>query len=55
MTWDVMCGVSRRAWGRCENAVEVSAEFNRNNPNYHITLPYIADEDKVKKAVAALF
>jgi len=55
MTWDVMCGVSRRAWGRCENAVEVSAEFNRNNPNYHITLPYIADDDKVKKAVAGLF
>ncbi|MFZ5951265.1 MAG: urocanate hydratase, partial [Candidatus Rifleibacteriota bacterium] len=55
MTWDVMCGVSRRAWGRCENAVEVTAQFNRSNPGYHVTLPFIADEDKVKQAVAKLF
>ncbi len=55
MTWDVMCGVSRRAWGRCDNAVEVTAQFNRNNPGYHVTLPFIADENKVKQAVAKLF
>ncbi|MGM0599695.1 MAG: urocanate hydratase [Candidatus Rifleibacteriota bacterium] len=55
MTWDVMCGVSRRAWGRCKNAVEVSAEFNRKEKDYQITLPFIPDEDEVKKAVAKLF
>lgn len=55
MTWDVMCGVSRRAWGRCENAIEVSAEFNRAGKGNHVTLPFIPDEDKIKKAVAKLF
>ena len=55
MTWDVMCGVSRRAWGRCENAVEVTAAFNKAGNKNHVTLPFIPAEDKIKKAVAALF
>lgn len=54
MTWDVMCGVSRRAWGRCENAIEVTAEFNKKSDN-HVTLPFIPDEAKVKEAVSQLF
>lgn len=54
MTWDVMCGVSRRAWGRCENAIEVTAEFNKKSDN-HVTLPFIPDEAKVKEAVSRLF
>jgi urocanate hydratase len=55
ITWDVMCGVSRRAWSRCENAVEVGAEFNKTGESAHITLPYIANEEKIKNAVAKLF
>ena len=55
MTWDVMCGVSRRAWGRCENAVEVTAAFNKAGNSNHVTLPFIPAEDKIKKAVATLF
>ncbi len=55
MTWDVMCGVSRRAWGRCENAIEVTAAFNNSGNGNHVTLPYIPQEDAVKKAVADLF
>lgn len=55
MTWDVMCGVARRSWARCENAVEVSAAFNRSGKDYHLTLPFIPAEDKVKKAVAKIF
>ncbi|NCB37898.1 MAG: urocanate hydratase [Erysipelotrichia bacterium] len=55
MTWDVMCGVSRRAWGRCDNAVEVAARFNNNGDGNHVTLPYIPREDKVKEAVAGIF
>ncbi len=55
MTWDVMCGVSRRAWGRCANAIEVSAEFNRKSGQNHVTLPFIPDEDKIKKAVGKIF
>jgi len=54
MTWDVMCGVSRRAWGRCENAIEVTAEFNKKSDN-HVTLPFIPDETKIKEAVSRLF
>ena len=54
MTWDVMCGVSRRAWGRCENAIEVTAEFNKKSDN-HVTLPFIPDEAKIKEAVSQLF
>ncbi|GAB4271414.1 MAG: urocanate hydratase [Candidatus Rifleibacteriota bacterium] len=55
MTWDVMCGVSRRAWGRCENAIEVTAEFNKAGNGYHVTLPFIPEESKIKAAVAKLF
>lgn len=55
MTWDVMCGVSRRAWGRCENAIEVTAKFNQECPENHVTLPFIPDENKIKQAVSQLF
>jgi len=55
MTWDVMCGVSRRAWSRCENAVEVTAAFNKAGNNNHVTLPFIPAENQIKEAVAKLF
>ncbi|HNX74183.1 MAG TPA: urocanate hydratase [Candidatus Rifleibacterium sp.] len=55
ITWDTMCGVSRRAWGRCENAIEVTSAFNRGGHGNHVTLPFIPAEDRVKKAVADLF
>jgi len=45
MTWDVMGGVARRAWARCENSVEVCKEFNEREDIAHITIPYIVDED----------
>lgn len=52
MMWDVLGGVARRAWGRCEHAVEVSAEVNAKYPgSYHITLPYIPADDVVAGAV----
>jgi len=51
MMWDVMGGVARRAWGRCENAIEVVIDFNRKNGDNHVTLPYIPDEDLVSKVV----
>lgn len=55
MTWDVMVGVARRSWGRCENAIEVTAQFNRNGGGNHVTLPFIPAEDKISRAVATLF
>ena len=56
MSWDVMGGVARRNWARNANAVEVAAEYNRNNGRGdQITLPFLADEQVVASAVAKLF
>ena len=52
MPWDVMGGVARRAWARNENSIETVIEFNKDfKDTDHITLPYIADKDLVKKLV----
>jgi len=50
--WDVMGGVARRAWARNENALSTSIEYNQMRKDTdHITLPFIPDEDLVKKLV----
>jgi len=52
MMWDVLGGVARRAWARCEHAEEVSRDINaRYAGEYHITLPYTPDEDLVSQTV----
>ena len=54
--WDVMGGVARRAWARNENSIKTCMEYNRlNKGTDHITLPYIAGEDLVKRAVSEAF
>lgn len=56
LSWDVMSGVARRSWARNENSIETVIEFNKMNQGTdHITVPYIADEDAVKSAVAKIF
>lgn len=56
MSWDVMGGVARRNWARNANAMEVAVEYNRNNANGdQITIPYLADETRVKAAVSNVF
>lgn len=56
MRWDVMGGVARRAWARNENSIKTCIEYNRMNKGTdHITLPYIAGEDLVKRAVSEAF
>jgi urocanate hydratase len=56
MNWDVMGGVARRNWARNPNAMEVAAAYNRNNDNGdQITLPFVADNDRVTTAVDRLF
>jgi urocanate hydratase len=50
MLWDVMGGVSRRAWARNPHAIETSAIFN-DKKDGHITLPYLTDEERLKKLV----
>jgi urocanate hydratase len=50
--WDVMGGVARRAWARNENAIATAAEYNeKHSGKDHITLPFIADDTAVAKAL----
>jgi urocanate hydratase len=55
MMWDVMGGVARRSWARNENAVGVSAEYNRGEKpkagGGHITLPYLADDSIIESLI----
>ena len=52
MVWDVMSGVARRSWGRCENSISTSKEFNEKYPDRaHITLPNIASDELIDKLV----
>ncbi|WP_053955840.1 urocanate hydratase [Inediibacterium massiliense] len=52
MPWDTMCGVSRRAWARNENAVTTCIEYNEiMKGKDHITLPYVPREEAIKSAV----
>lgn len=52
MLWDVMGGVARRSWARNPNALSTSAAFNRRyDPDYHITIPYLPDEDLIRTVV----
>lgn len=55
MMWDVIGGVARRSWARNEHSIETCIEFNQSHEGtYHITLPYIADDEVVKAAIAAV-
>ena len=52
MLWDVMGGVARRSWARNENALSTSPEFNQTHGDYyHITLPYLVDDEIIKNNV----
>lgn len=55
MLWDVMGGVARRSWARNEHAMETSETFNKTHgENYHITMPYVADEKLINKLITEL-
>jgi urocanate hydratase len=52
MPWDTMVGVARRSWARNEHSIETSIEYNKKfKDTDHITIPYVANEDLVKKLV----
>lgn len=52
MIWDVMGGVARRSWARNPNARRTSEAFNAlNEPDYHITLPYIPEDKLIREVV----
>ncbi len=52
MIFDVMAGVSRRAWARNENSLSVAKEFNLQDNNSLITIPFITNEEKIKKLIS---
>ena len=55
MLWDVMGGVARRSWARNGHAMETSETFNTlHGDNYHISMPYVADEELINKLIAQL-
>ena len=48
-----MGGVARRSWARNGHAMETSEEFNRTHAGgYHITMPYVADDELVNKYIS---
>ena len=50
--WDVNCGVSRRAWARNKNAIEVAYTWNKKNENRgQITLPFMSDDDFLNEVI----
>lgn len=52
LEWDVMNGISRRAWARNENALEIASDWNRKNSDRgHITIPYQADESLINDII----
>ncbi len=51
MLFDVMGGVSRRAWARNENAISTSKEYNELDNNSEITIPYLTEEDYISNLV----
>ena len=54
MMWDVLGGVARRAWARCEHAIEVSREVNRKYKGVTISrYPSSPTEKIVGDTVAA--
>ena len=54
--WDVMGGVSRRAWARNEHSIETIVEFNKNyEGKAHVTLPYIPSEKLIDDLVTKYF
>ncbi|TNF07407.1 MAG: urocanate hydratase [Bacillota bacterium] len=48
MLYDVMAGVSRRAWARNEHAIETVKAYHEINRESAVTIPYEADIQKIK-------
>lgn len=51
--FDVIAGVSRRAWARNENSISTAKEYNKIDNNSGITIPYTCNEFLIKKLVHA--
>ena len=50
MCWDVMGGVSRRAWARNQNSIDTCIEYNDKFKNSdHITIPFVVADSIIDK------
>lgn len=52
--WDVIGGVARRSWARNEHSIETIIEYNKKYAG-HVSIPYIADKEKIKHLVAQTY
>ncbi len=56
MPWDVMGGLSRRAWARNPNSIKTTIQINNEDKGInHITIPFIPKEDLVEDLVNNAF
>ena len=53
--WDVSCGIARRAWARNKNALETANYWNKIHKDGHITLPNLADDEKLEQLINKYF
>ncbi len=53
MLFDVMAGVSRRAWARNEHAIETAVLYNETDDHSMITIPFVSDEKHLKLKIKA--
>ncbi len=51
MLYDVMAGVSRRAWATNPNALETIMEYNELDNNSHVTSPYLSNKEQIQKSI----
>ncbi len=49
VSYDVMCGISRRAWARNKNAILTAKDYKDAHTN--ITIPYICDDELINSVI----
>ncbi len=52
VSYDVMCGIARRAWARNENAITTANDYEDARTN--ITIPYICSDELVKSVISEI-
>ena len=51
LSWDVDNGIARRSWARNSGAMFTARREMERNPNLHITLPNLADDEVIRQAL----
>ena len=51
MIYDVIAGVSRRAWAQNENSIETMINWNQSDAKLKVTIPFKASDELIKKAL----